>query len=220
MTKIFLDTAELEDIRTWAPTGLINGVTTNPSLIYKADRPFRSVIKEICDIVPGPVSVEVTTSTYEEMLVEGIDFSKIAPNVIVKLPLTVEGLRVCRRLSMDGIHTNVTLCFTAAQALLSAKAGATFVSPFIGRLDDIGKNGLLLLEDITAVFRHYPLLTTEILAASIRHLNHVVEAAKRGVQAVTVPPKIFKQLYEHPLTDKGLAQFSEDWAKVQSKNHA
>jgi transaldolase len=218
--KIFLDTADINDIKELVPTGLINGVTTNPSLILQSDRPFKTVIREICEIVPGPVSAEVTSSGYENMLTEGRELAKIASNVVVKLPLTMDGLKVCRQLAMSNISTNVTLCFSASQALLAAKAGATFVSPFVGRIDDLSADGLGLVADIVTMFNQYPNLSTEILAASIRHPLHVVEAAKMGVSAATLPPKIFKQLYEHPLTSKGLAQFDADWGQVIAAQNA
>ncbi|MBN9565653.1 MAG: fructose-6-phosphate aldolase [Alphaproteobacteria bacterium] len=218
--KIFLDTADINDIKELVPTGLINGVTTNPSLILQSDRPFKTVIREICEIVPGPVSAEVTSSGYENMLAEGRELAKIAANVVVKLPLTMDGLKVCRQLAMSNISTNVTLCFSATQALLAAKAGATYVSPFIGRIDDVSVDGLGLIFDIVTIFNQYPSLSTEILAASIRHPLHVVEAAKMGVSAATLPPKIFKQLYEHPLTKSGLAQFDADWGRVIAAQNA
>jgi transaldolase len=212
--KFFLDTAEVSQIKELALTGMVNGVTTNPTLIMKSGRPLKTVIKEICDIVPGPVSAEVTSTSYDDMLQEGKDLAKIASNVVVKLPLTVDGLRVCKQLSGNGIPTNVTLCFSATQALLAAKAGATFVSPFIGRLDDISHDGLTLIHDILTIFSQYPHLGTEVLVASVRHPIHVLEAAKMGAHAVTLPPKVLIQLFEHPLTDIGLKQFMADWQKA------
>ena len=212
--KFFLDTAEVSLIKELAQTGMVNGVTTNPTLIMKSGRLLKTVIKEICDVVPGPVSAEVTSTSYEDMLQEGKDLAKIASNVVVKLPMTIEGLRVCKQLSGSGIPTNVTLCFSATQALLAAKAGATYVSPFIGRLDDISHDGLTLIHDILTIFSQYPHLNTEVLVASVRHPLHVLEAAKMGAHAVTVPPKVLQQLFEHPLTDLGLKQFMADWQQT------
>ncbi len=212
--KFFLDTADVNEIKELAQTGMVNGVTTNPTLIMKSGRPLKTVIKEICDIVPGPVSAEVIATAYEDMVQEGKDLAKIAANVVVKLPLTVDGLRACKQLSGNGIPTNVTLCFSPLQALLAAKAGASFVSPFIGRLDDISQDGLTLIHDILTIFAQYPALTTEVLVASVRHPIHVLEAAKMGAHAVTVPPKVLRQFYEHPLTDSGLKQFLADWQKA------
>ena len=208
--KIFLDTAVVSDVQFWATTGLVNGVTTNPTLIMKSGRPLTTVIEEMCGIVNGPVSAEVATSSYENMLAEGRELARIALNVVVKLPLTPDGLKVCNQLSSEGIKTNVTLCFSPTQALLAAKAGATFVSPFVGRLDDISQNGSELLADIMGIFSNYESITTEVLAASIRNPAHVLEAARIGVHAMTVPPKVLEQLYNHPLTDAGLKIFEND----------
>ncbi len=214
--KFFLDTADVSEIKDLVQTGMVNGVTTNPTLIMKSGRPFNTVIKEICELVAGPVSAEVISTSYDDMLAEGKELAKIASNVVVKLPLTVDGLRVCKQLSGSGIPTNVTLCFSPLQALLAAKAGATFVSPFIGRLDDISQDGLMLVHEILTVFSQYSTLTTEVLVASVRHPLHVLEAAKMGAHAVTLPPKVLRQLFDHPLTDIGLKQFLNDWQKASN----
>ena len=215
--KIFLDSADIQEIRELTQTGLIDGVTTNPSLIARSGQDIKKVIAGICDLVPGPVSAEVLAITCEDMLKEGFALSKIAPNVVIKVPLTREGLKACKSFREQNIGVNVTLCFSPAQALLAAKAGATFVSPFIGRLDDISFDGLLLIEEICQIYQNYPSLTTQVLAASIRHPLHVVQAAKAGVHVVTVPGKVFKQMYTHPLTDKGLEIFLEDSVKTGQK---
>jgi transaldolase len=212
--KFFVDTAETAEIRDLAATGLLDGVTTNPSLIHKSGRKFLEVIAEICDLVPGPVSAEVAATEFAQMMREAAVLKAIAPNVCIKVPLTPDGLRACYELSKDGTLVNVTLCFSAAQALLAAKAGAAFISPFIGRLDDIGQNGMELIADIVAIYRNYPAIKTEVLAASIRHPIHLIEAAKLGADVATIPPNVIKQLYHHPLTDKGLAAFVADWAKT------
>lgn len=212
--KFFIDTADLEDIRDLAATGLVDGVTTNPSLIAKSGRKFLDVIAEICDIVPGPVSAEVTATDHATMLAEGRKLAKIAANVTVKVPLTMDGLKTCRVLSDEGTAVNVTLCFSAAQALLAAKAGAAFISPFVGRLDDIGQNGLELIADIVEIYASYPTITTEVLVASIRHPIHVIESAKLGADVATLPPNVLRQMFNHPLTDKGLAAFLADWQKT------
>ena len=212
--KFFVDTADVAEIRTLAETGLLDGVTTNPSLIMKAGRPMADVIAEICDIVDGPVSAEVTATDADAMLVEGRKLAKIAPNVTVKVPLTWDGLRACRTLTGEGTMVNVTLCFSAVQALLAAKAGATFVSPFIGRLDDIGLDGMVLIREIRGVFDNYPELTTQLLAASLRTSNHVRDCALAGADVATIPPATIHKLVEHPLTDKGLDQFLADWKKT------
>jgi len=214
--KIFLDSACVEDIQEAALTGLIDGITTNPSLIAQEKRPFETVIREICDIIGGPVSAEVIAVEATEMVKEGIALSKISSNVVVKVPLTREGLKACHTLRIEeGIEINVTLCFSSAQALLAAKAGATFVSPFIGRLDDIGADGLHLLAEIRNIYNAFPDLRTQILAASIRHPQHVVEAAKQGTDIATIPYSVFQQLYHHPLTDKGIENFLKDWSRAQ-----
>ena len=213
--KFFIDTAEVDDIRELAATGLLDGVTTNPSLIAKSGRNFIEVITEICGIVSGPVSAEVTAMEADEMIVEGRKLAAVADNVAVKLPLTMDGLKACRVLSDDGTSVNVTLCFSAAQALLAAKAGADFISPFVGRLDDIGYDGMLLIDDIRTIYDNYPDLGgTQILVASIRSPGHVIEAAKLGADVCTIPPSVIRQLVQHPLTDKGLEGFMKDWAKT------
>ncbi len=210
--KFFVDTAEINEIRELAETGLLDGVTTNPSLIAKSGRNILEVIAEICDVVDGPVSAEVAATEYKQMLKEAKVLRKIAKNVVIKVPLTQDGLRACHTLSQDGVMVNVTLCFSAAQALLAAKAGATFISPFIGRLDDIGQNGMDLIADIVQIYANYPSIKTEVLAASIRNPIHLIEAAKMGADVATIPPGVIKQLYHHPLTDKGIAAFTKDWA--------
>ncbi|HQT66604.1 MAG: fructose-6-phosphate aldolase [Rhodospirillales bacterium 20-60-12] len=212
--KFFVDTADVTEIRDLAATGLLDGVTTNPSLIAKSGRKIQDVIAEICAIVEGPVSAEVAATEYQAMLREAAVLSAIAPNVVIKLPLTPDGLRACHILSKQGTLTNVTLCFSAAQALLAAKAGASFISPFVGRLDDIGQDGMELIADIVQIYGNYPHLRTEILVASIRHPIHLIQAAKLGAHVATIPPNVIKQLYHHPLTDKGLAHFLADWAKT------
>jgi transaldolase len=211
--KFFADTADVNEIGELAATGLLDGVTTNPSLIAKSGRNFFEVIAEICSIVPGPVSAEVAAMDHETMLAEGRKLAEIAPNVCVKVPLTMDGLKTCKALSDDGTKVNVTLCFSPAQALLAAKAGASFISPFIGRLDDYGFDGMDLIRDIRAVYDNYG-FDTEILAASIRTTDHVKEAAIIGADCATIPPAIFEALFKHPLTDKGLELFAEDWAKT------
>jgi transaldolase len=212
--KFFVDTAEISEIRELAATGLLDGVTTNPSLIAKSGRKITDVIAEICDVVPGPVSAEVAATEYGQMMKEAEVLSRIAPNVTVKVPLTQDGLRACHSLSQSGVMVNVTLCFSAAQALLAAKAGASFISPFVGRLDDIGQNGMELIADITQIYNNYPAIRTEVLVASIRNPIHLIEAAKMGADVATIPPAVIRQLYAHPLTDKGLAAFLADWAKT------
>jgi transaldolase len=212
--KFFVDTADIAEIRDLAATGLVDGVTTNPSLIAKAGRDFKEAIREICSIVPGPVSAEVTATDHATQLAEGRLLAKIAKNVAVKVPLTMDGLKTCRVLRGEGTMVNVTLCFSPAQALLAAKAGATFISPFVGRLDDIGEDGMGVVRDIVAIYRQFPNLKTEVLVASIRGPTHVIEAAKMGAHVGTMPPAILRQLYQHPLTDKGLAAFLADWKKT------
>ncbi len=211
---IFLDTADVGEIQDMASTGLIDGVTTNPSLIAKSGRPIRDVLAEICEAVEGPVSAEVTATQTDAMVEEGQSLAAIADNIVVKLPLTWDGLTACKRLTTDGIDTNVTLCFSANQALLAAKAGATFISPFIGRIDDVGFDGMELIDDIRTIYDQYPEFETRILAASIRHPLHVRDAAKVGADVVTLPTAVLKSLAKHPLTDKGLAAFLEDWKKT------
>jgi transaldolase len=212
--KFFVDTAEVSEIRALAEVGLVDGVTTNPSLIAKSGRNMAEVIREICDITPGPVSAEVTATDFETMLAEGRYLRGLAPNVAVKVPLTEAGLRTCRALSDEGTPVNVTLCFSAAQALLAAKAGAAFISPFVGRLDDISTDGMGLIADIVQIYRNYPALKTEVLVASVRHPIHLVQAAKLGAHVATLPPGVIRQLLKHPLTDSGLAAFLADWKKT------
>lgn len=212
--KFFIDTAEIAEIRELADSGLLDGVTTNPSLVMKSGRKFLDLMAEICDVVPGPVSAEVAATDFDTMLKEGRKLASIAKNIAVKVPLTPTGLKVCKTLTNEGTMVNVTLCFSANQALLAAKAGATFVSPFIGRLDDISEDGLQLIRDIMAIFNNYPELQTEVLAASIRHPYHVRECALAGAHVATLPPALMKSLFNHPLTDKGLAQFVADWQKT------
>lgn len=210
--KFFIDTADVKEIADLASSGLVDGVTTNPSLIAKSGRNFLEVVREICEIVPGPVSAEVASVHCDEMLAEGRKLAKLAPNVCVKVPLTWDGLKACRALTQEGTPVNVTLCFSAGQAILAAKAGATFISPFVGRLDDVGQEGMQLIGDIVDIYRNYPALRTEVLAASIRGVTHVIEAARLGAHVATVPPKVLRDLALHPLTDKGLAAFVKDWA--------
>ena len=212
--KFFVDTADTAEIKSLASSGLLDGVTTNPSLIAKTGRKFADVVAEICAIVPGPVSAEVAATDYEGMMREAYVLRDIAKNVTIKVPLTPDGLRACKRLTTEGTMVNVTLCFSANQALLAAKAGATFVSPFIGRLDDIGLNGMDLIREIRAIYDNYQDLTTDILAASIRTVNHVKEAAIIGADVATIPPAILKALVKHPLTDAGVAMFTADWKKT------
>ncbi len=212
--KFFVDTADVAEIRDLAEKGLLDGVTTNPSLVAKAGRDFIQTIREICAIVEGPVSAEVSALDAETMIAEGRKLAEIAENVTVKVPMTWDGLKACRTLSQAGTMVNVTLCFSANQALLAAKAGATFVSPFVGRLDDVGEDGMTLIRDIREIYDNYPDYGTEILAASLRHPLHVTQAALAGADVATIPPAILKQLVNHPLTDKGLAQFVADWKKT------
>ena len=212
--KFFVDTAEIAEIRELAATGLVDGVTTNPSLIAKSGRQFLDAIREICAIVPGPVSAEVTALDHATMLAQGRKLAKIASNVVIKVPLTPDGLKTCKVLRDEGTRVNVTLCFSAAQAILAAKCGASFISPFIGRLDDVGTEGMRLIADIVQIYDAYPEFETEVLVASIRHPMHVVDAAKLGADIATIPPAIVRQMYNHPLTDKGLASFLADWAKT------
>ena len=210
--KFFVDTADVEEIRELAATGLLDGVTTNPSLVAKTGRDFIDVLREICALVPGPVSAEVAATDTDRMLDEARRLIAVADNITVKVPLTWDGLKACRALSQGGAMVNVTLCFSAAQAVLAAKAGAAFVSPFVGRLDDIGQDGMALIADIRQIYDNYATdFSTEILVASIRNPVHVVEAAKIGADVCTVPPKVLHQLAGHPLTDKGLAAFLADW---------
>lgn len=214
--KFFVDTADVSAIRELDSMGLLDGVTTNPSLIAKSGRDFLEVIKEICDIVDGPVSAEVTALDHVTMMLEAEKLRKVADNVTIKVPLTVDGLKTCKALTSDGTLVNVTLCFSPAQALLAAKAGASFISPFIGRHDDIGQDGMRLIEDIRQIYDNYN-FNTEILVASVRHPMHVVDAALIGADVCTVPPEILRKLYDHPLTEKGLAAFMADWEKTGQK---
>lgn len=210
--KFFVDTADTNDIRELAETGLLDGVTTNPSLIHKAGRDFIEVVTEICRLVHGPVSAEVVALDHETMMKEAEILRRIADNVAVKVPLTLDGLKTCRKLTGDGTMVNVTLCFSANQALLAAKAGASFVSPFVGRHDDVGFDGMQLISDIRMIYDNYD-FGTEILVASVRHPIHVLESAKLGADVVTAPPAVIRQLVKHPLTDKGIEGFLADWAK-------
>ena len=212
--KFFVDTGDINDIRDLASTGLLDGVTTNPTLIAKSGKQFLPLIKEICEVVSGPVSAEVAATDYETMIKEGKKLAGIAENVCVKVPLTPAGLKVCKELSDEGTMVNVTLCFSAAQAILAAKAGASFISPFVGRLDDVGQDGMQLISDIVTIYGNYPEWSTEVLVASVRHPMHIVDAALMGAHVVTCPPDVIKKLYSHPLTDKGLAAFVEDWKKT------
>ena len=208
--KFFADTAEIAEIRELAATGLLDGVTTNPSLVHKSGRDFLEVVREIAGVVAGPVSAEVVALDYEGMLREAAILRKIADNIAIKVPLTPDGLKACKALTADGTMVNVTLCFSPAQALLAAKAGATFISPFVGRLDDVGSDGMQLIADIRLIYDHYE-FPTQILVASVRHPMHVVEAAKIGADVMTAPPKIIWQLFKQPLTDVGIASFLQDW---------
>jgi transaldolase len=210
--KFFVDTADVDEIKDLASTGLVDGVTTNPSIIAKSGRNFIEVIEEICSIVRGPVSAEVAATDHKTMLAEGQRLAKIADNVAIKVPLTPDGLKTCKVLSDDGSQVNVTLCFTAGQAILAAKAGATFISPFVGRLDDISYDGMGLIEEISTIYANYASFETEILVASIRSPMHVVASAQLGADVVTLPPSVLRQLFKHPLTDSGLKAFLADWA--------
>ena len=212
--KFFIDTANIEEIRQAASMGLVDGVTTNPTLVARENREFRDLLKEICSLVDGPISAEVVSLNFDGMVKEAVDLAKIHENITIKLPMTVEGLKACRTLTDDGIKTNVTLVFSASQALLAAKAGATFVSPFIGRLDDISTSGMDLIEQIVTIYDNYG-FPTEVLVASVRHPMHVVEAALIGADVITMPYKIIMQLAKHPLTDNGIERFLKDWEKVK-----
>ncbi|MFD1697204.1 fructose-6-phosphate aldolase [Roseibium aestuarii] len=214
--KFFVDTADTAEIRDLEATGLLDGVTTNPSLIAKSGRDFKEVIAEICQITKGDVSAEVAATDFDGMMKEAAELVKIADNVVIKLPLTLDGLKACKALTSQGHKTNVTLCFSANQALLAAKAGATYISPFIGRLDDINMDGMELIAEIRTIYDNYD-FKTEILAASIRTPNHVKECALVGADVATIPPSTLKALVKHPLTDKGLETFLADWAKTGQK---
>ncbi len=214
--KFFIDTADVDAIRELNDLGMVDGVTTNPSLILKSGRDITEVTKEICDMVSGPVSAEVVAEKADDMIREGRILAKIAPNIAIKVPLTWDGLKACRVFADEGHMVNVTLCFSAAQAILAAKAGATFISPFVGRLDDIHLDGMDLIADIREIYDNYG-YQTQILAASIRSVNHIIEAGKIGADVITAPPSVIKSMANHPLTDKGLAQFNADWAKTGQK---
>ena len=214
--KFFADTAEIAEIRDLAETGLLDGVTTNPSLIHKSGRNFLDVVREIAAICPGPISAEVVALDHAEMMREAEVLRKVADNIAIKVPLTPDGLKTCKALTSDGTMVNVTLCFSASQALLAAKAGATFISPFVGRHDDVGFDGMALIADIRMIYDNYD-FGTEILVASVRHPIHVVEAAKLGADVMTAPPKIIHMLYKHPLTDSGIAGFLKDWEATGQK---
>lgn len=210
--KFFIDTADVDEIRALAETGMIDGVTTNPSLIAKSGRNFTDVIEEICSFIEGPVSAEVAALDAPTMIKEAHKLVKIANNVTIKVPLTVDGLKTCKVLSDEGTMVNVTLCFSPGQAILAAKAGAAFISPFVGRLDDIGMDGMDLIADICEIYANYPSFSTEVLVASVRSPKHIVDAARMGADVVTIPPSALRQLYNHPLTDNGLDSFLKDWA--------
>lgn len=215
--RFFIDTADLNEIKDLAATNMVDGVTTNPSLVAKAGGDFKETIKEICNIVTGPVSAEVIATDFENMVKEGETLAKIADNVTIKLPMTWDGLKACKYFTDKGIMVNVTLCFSAAQAILAAKAGATFISPFVGRLDDVGQDGLKLIEEICIIYSQYEYINTQVLVASIRNPIHITESAKMGAHVATIPPQVLKQLINHPLTDKGLATFLSDWQKTGQK---
>lgn len=212
--KFFVDTGDINEIRDLAATGLLDGVTTNPTLIAKSGKQFIPLIEEICGVVSGPVSAEVAATDYDTMIKEGRKLAGIASNIAVKVPLTPAGLKVCKELSDNGTMVNVTLCFSAAQAILAAKAGAAFISPFVGRLDDVAQDGMQLISDIVSIYNNYPDWDTEVLVASVRHPMHIVDAAVLGADVVTCPPDVIRKLYSHPLTDKGLAAFVDDWKKT------
>jgi transaldolase len=214
--KFFVDTADTAEIRELAATGLLDGVTTNPSLVHKSGRDFMEVVKEICGIVAGPVSAEVVALDHEGMMREAEILRKLADNIAVKVPLTIDGLKTCKKLTADGTMVNVTLCFSANQALLAAKAGATFISPFVGRLDDVGQPGMELIADIRLIYDNYD-FATQILVASIRNPIHVLDSAKIGADVITAPPAVIRQLFNHPLTDNGIKAFLADWEKTGQK---
>jgi transaldolase len=214
--KFFVDTADTAEIRDLAATGLLDGVTTNPSLVHKAGRDFLEVVREICGIVPGPVSAEVVATDHKEMMREADVLRKIASNIAVKVPLTIDGLKTCKALTGDGTMVNVTLCFTANQALLAAKAGATFISPFVGRHDDTGFDGMQIISEIRTIYDNYE-FATQILVASVRHPIHVLQSAMIGADVMTAPPAVIRQLFRHPLTDRGLEAFLADWEKTGQK---
>ncbi|MCB9729478.1 MAG: fructose-6-phosphate aldolase [Deltaproteobacteria bacterium] len=211
--QFFIDSADIDEIQDALSMGMCDGVTTNPSLVAKTGKPFRKVIDAILDIVDGPVSLEVTTLSYDEIMAQARELAAIAENVVVKLPLTPPGLKACRTCYSEGIATNVTLCFSPTQALLAAKAGATYISPFVGRLDDISSDGMRLIEEILSIYEHYE-FETQVLVASVRHPQHLAQAAAMGAHVATIPHKVIGQLFKHPLTDLGLDQFMADWKKV------
>jgi transaldolase len=216
--QFFLDTAEIKEIQTGLEWGLVDGVTTNPSLIAKAGRPYLGTVQEIAKLVPGPVSGEVLATEYDEILEQGRRLAGLADNVVVKVPLIPAGLRAVATFAKEGIRTNVTLCFSAAQALIAAKAGASYISPFVGRLDDVGEDGMRLIDEIVTIYRNYD-FDTKVLVASVRHPIHVTQSAQMGADVVTLPFKVLEQLYKHPLTDTGLERFLADWKKT-GKNFA
>jgi transaldolase len=212
--KFFVDTADIAEIRDLAAAGLLDGVTTNPSLILKSGKPMLDTIKEICSVVAGPVSAETVATDHKTMLEEGRKLAKLAKNVTVKVPLTPDGLKTCKALRGEGTMVNVTLCFSAGQALLAAKAEASFISPFVGRIDDQGHDGIRLIEEIMTIYRQYPHFKTEVLVASVRHTQHIIQAAKLGAHVVTAPPPVLRALFKHVLTDNGLKAFLDDWKKT------
>ena len=211
--KFFVDTADITQIKEAVAWGICDGVTTNPSLVAKTGKSFDAVIDEICEVVDGPISLEVTATDFEGMMSQGRKLAQHKENVVVKVPLTKDGIRATRAFTDEGIKTNVTLCFSAAQALLAAKAGATYISPFIGRLDDISNEGMAIIDDIVTIYRNYE-FTTEVLVASVRHPMHVIEAARLGADVCTMPPAVLDKLFKHPLTDIGLERFLKDWESV------
>jgi len=214
--KIFLDTANIDEIRETVSLGVIDGVTTNPSLISKENRgDYKDVMKEICDIVQGPVSAEVVSDDCDEMIRQAHDLVKISDHIVIKIPLIAEGIKAVKQLSADNINTNVTLCFSANQAILAAKAGATYISPFVGRLDDVGIDGMGLIADIVEIYENYA-FSTQVLVASIRHTQHVLDSATLGADVATIPTKVLMQMLKHPLTDTGIAAFNKDWEKVKA----
>jgi len=215
--KIYIDSSDIKEIKEINKTGLVDGITTNPSLIAKQDKNIKVILKEICKEIKGPVSAEVTATDFNSMIKEAKILKKIAKNIVIKLPLTFDGLKACSILYKKGFKTNVTLCFSVTQALLAAKSGATYISPFIGRLDDIGQNGVQLIKDIRKVFDNYKELKTKILSASVRNIDHVKDVAIAGSDIVTIPPKVFHELYKHDLTDKGLKIFLDDWKSTNQK---
>jgi transaldolase len=218
--KIFLDTAEINEIKELNSFGLVDGVTTNPSLIAKSGRVYKEVLIDICAEVPGPVSAEVIATDSKEMITEGLELAEIAENIVIKLPMTWDGIKACNELTKRNIDVNVTLCFSASQALIAAKAGAKYISPFVGRHDDICQDGLHLIDEIIAIQQNYPILNFEIIAASLRHPLHIIESAKSGCDIATIPPNVVKKLLNHPLTDIGLKKFLDDWNEASKKSPA